>query len=149
MRPLLLRRRASRPQLKRDPLGGALPPYEHSSVTSFAMVNTRGAEPSRAGGRRLAAPHPQRPRYRSGAPRPTIKAQATLNQLSRVGQGVLREARGALDHRCKGAPSNMRLKLTGAIVLMESECSCAGAHELSFNSTAPCGHVARSLSAIR
>jgi hypothetical protein len=43
----------------------------------------------------------------------------------------------------------MRLKLTGAIVLMESECLCARAHELSFNSTAPCGHVARSLSAIR
>ena len=30
-----LRRRASRPQLKRDPLGGALPPHKHSSVNSF------------------------------------------------------------------------------------------------------------------
>ncbi len=43
----------------------------------------------------------------------------------------------------------MRLKLAGAIVLVESECLCAGAHELSFNSTAPCEPVARSLSAIR
>jgi len=45
--------------------------------------------------------------------------------------------------------SNKRLKLPGATVLMESECSCAGAHELSFNGTAPLGRVARSLSAIR
>ena len=43
----------------------------------------------------------------------------------------------------------MRLKLTGATVLMESECLCAGAHELSFNDTARGGRVARSLSAIR
>ena len=47
------------------------------------------------------------------------------------------------------APPNKRLKLPGAIVPMESECLCAGAHELSFTSTAPCGRVARSLSAIR
>ena len=44
---------------------------------------------------------------------------------------------------------NMRLKLPGAIVLMESVCLCAGAHELTFNDTAPGGRVARSLSAIR
>ncbi len=44
---------------------------------------------------------------------------------------------------------NMRLKLPGAIALKESECLCAGAHELSFDTTAPCGRVARSLSAIR
>ena len=43
-RPLLLRRRASRPQLKRDPLGGALPPHKHSFVKSFGTVSTRGAE---------------------------------------------------------------------------------------------------------
>jgi hypothetical protein len=43
----------------------------------------------------------------------------------------------------------MRLKLPGAVVLMESERLCAAAHELSFNSTAPDGRVARSLSAIR
>ena len=44
---------------------------------------------------------------------------------------------------------NMRLKLAGAVVLMESECLCASAHELSFDYTAPGGRVARSLSAIR
>jgi len=43
----------------------------------------------------------------------------------------------------------MRLKLTGAIALMESECLCAGAHELSFNYSCARGRVARSLSAIR
>ena len=43
----------------------------------------------------------------------------------------------------------MRLKLPGAVVLMEAECLCAGAHELTFNDHVPCGRVARSLSAIR
>jgi len=43
----------------------------------------------------------------------------------------------------------MRLKLPGALVLIESECLCAAAHELSFNYTAPGGQVARSLSASR
>jgi hypothetical protein len=43
----------------------------------------------------------------------------------------------------------MRLKLPGARVLVESECLCAGAHELSFNDTPRGGLVARSLSAIR
>jgi len=43
----------------------------------------------------------------------------------------------------------MRLKLPGAIVLMEPECLRAGVHELSFSNTAPSGPFARSLSAIR
>ncbi len=44
----------------------------------------------------------------------------------------------------------MRLKLTGAIVLRESECLCAGAHELSFNTQLRLASgPARSLSAIR
>jgi hypothetical protein len=42
-RPLLLRRRAGRPQLKRDPLGGALPLHRHSFVNSFVTVIARGA----------------------------------------------------------------------------------------------------------
>jgi len=33
----------------------------------------------------------------------------------------------------------MRLKLAGAIVLVESECLCAGAHELSSTSYALAG----------
>jgi len=46
-------------------------------------------------------------------------------------------------------PPNMRLKLSGGDRLKGSGVLCAGAHELSFNYTAPCGRVARSLSAIR
>ena len=46
-------------------------------------------------------------------------------------------------------PPNMRLKLPGAIGLMEAECLYAGAHKLSFNDRAPCRRVARSLTAIR
>ena len=46
-------------------------------------------------------------------------------------------------------PPNRRLELAGALVLEEAVGLCAGAHELSFNDTAPCEHVARSLSAIR
>jgi len=62
-RPPPLRRRAGRPQLKRDPLGGALPPHKHSFVNSFGTVSTRGAvrRCSRAG-LWFAAPHTQRPR---------------------------------------------------------------------------------------
>jgi len=44
---------------------------------------------------------------------------------------------------------NMRLKLPGGDRFKGSGVLCASAHELSFNYTARCGHVARSLSAIR
>ncbi len=40
LRPPALRGRASRPQLKRDPLGGALPPHRHSFDNSFGTVST-------------------------------------------------------------------------------------------------------------
>ena len=43
----------------------------------------------------------------------------------------------------------MRLKLTGGDRVKGNGTLCAGAHELSFNYTAPGGRVARSLSAIR
>ena len=46
-------------------------------------------------------------------------------------------------------PPNKRLKLAGALVLMEPIVSCPGGHELSFNNAARGGRVARSLSAIR
>ncbi len=45
--------------------------------------------------------------------------------------------------------SNKRLKLAGGDRSKGSEVLCAGAHELSFYSTAPCERVARSLSASR
>ena len=44
---------------------------------------------------------------------------------------------------------NKRLKLPGGDRSKGNGVLCAGAHELSFNYTAPCGRVARSLSAIR
>jgi len=44
---------------------------------------------------------------------------------------------------------NMRLKLAGGERSKGSGVLCPGGHELSFNDTAPCGRVARSLSAIR
>ena len=44
---------------------------------------------------------------------------------------------------------NKRLKLPGGDRFKGNEVLCAGAHELSFNYTAPCGRVARSLSAGR
>ena len=44
---------------------------------------------------------------------------------------------------------NMRLKLAGADRFKGSGVLCAGAHELTFNSIARFGPVARSLSAIR
>jgi len=47
------------------------------------------------------------------------------------------------------ARPNMRLKLAGLSFFKGIGVLCAGAHELSFNTSAPCGHVARSLSAIR
>ncbi len=44
---------------------------------------------------------------------------------------------------------NKRLKLTGGDRSKGSRVLCAGAHEPSFNGTAPGGRVARSLSASR
>jgi len=43
----------------------------------------------------------------------------------------------------------MRLKLAGGDRFKGNGALCAGARELSFNDIAPCGRVARSLSAIR
>ena len=44
---------------------------------------------------------------------------------------------------------NKRVKLAGAIVLMEAVGLCPGGHELSFNDTARGRRVARSLRAVR
>ena len=44
---------------------------------------------------------------------------------------------------------NKRLKLAGDDRSKGSGVLCADAHELPFNNLAPCGRVARSLSAIR
>jgi len=44
---------------------------------------------------------------------------------------------------------NMRLKLTGALVLKEAVVSCPGEHGTSSTTSCAGGRVARSLSAIR
>ncbi len=46
-------------------------------------------------------------------------------------------------------PPNMRLKLSGAIVLWNQSVCALARTKLSFNTTAPYGHVACSLRAIR
>jgi hypothetical protein len=48
-----------------------------------------------------------------------------------------------------GRPPNKRLKLAGGDGSNGSGVLCPGGHELTFNTTEPCGRVARSLSAIR
>src|SRR5207245_5171001 len=55
-----LRRRASRPQLKRDPLGGALPPHEHPFVSIHLAVTTRDAE-RQAARANFSSPRPTTP----------------------------------------------------------------------------------------
>ncbi len=49
----------------------------------------------------------------------------------------------------KSAPSNKRLKLTGALVLKEAVVSCPGGHGTFVHYPCASGRVARSLSAIR
>ena len=105
-------RRASRPQLKREPLGGALPPHQHSSVNSFGIVSVCGAPSAEAGERAAVrrAPPPQVCQG-LGAPRPTIKAPAPQKRLPKHSRNNVRGPRGALEPSMKGAPSNTRLKL--------------------------------------
>src|SRR3989454_697566 len=59
-RPTALRRLASRPQLKRDPLGGALPPHKHPFVSIHLVVTVRGAERRDARGN-IRSPRPTTP----------------------------------------------------------------------------------------
>ena len=111
-RPTALRQRASRPQLKRDPLGGALPPHKHSYVNSFGMVIARGAE-RRCSGGKISSPRPTtpRPRYGHGAPRTSFRELAAHGKFSTQGQARApshaRRDRAAVP----SAPSNMSLEL--------------------------------------
>src|SRR5947207_13464642 len=100
-RPTPLRRRASRPQLKRDPLGGALPPHKHPVLNSFGTVSTRGAE-RRCYRREIGSRRPTPHGRATGAPR---RARLPVGWLligtvltpRRRGRPV---ARGAFEHRC-------------------------------------------------
>jgi len=149
-RPLLLRWRASRPQLKRDPLGGALPPHKHPFGNSFCTVSTRGAarrcsrgkirSPRRTPhGRATGMPHRARPR--SGwLPTGNFPIQRRARALSGA-----RRARALVE----SAPSNMRLKLAGAYRLSGTGVLCPWRGTDFVQRPCAGGRVARSLSAIR
>src|SRR6266550_4368378 len=149
-RPTPLRRRAGRPQLKRDPLGGTLPPHKHPFVNSFWYGEyARRRAPMLPKGDLCSAPYTPRPRYGAAAPRTSFRRVAAQSQVlipraARAPSGA-RRARASL----KSAPSNMRLKLTGALVLKETVVSCPGGHGLFVHYSCAGGRVARSLSAIR
>jgi len=90
-----LRQRASRPQLKRDPLGGALPPHKHPFVNSFWYGEyARRRAPILPKGDLCAAPHTPRPRYGAAAPRTSFRRVAAHSQvlIPRAGAGFQRRA---------------------------------------------------------
>src|SRR3989442_10952829 len=88
------------PQLKRGPLGGALPPRKHSSVNSFGMVmcgapraETHGRAPARRGPTTPRPPHVGRRRARPPVP------WLPRSGVPRRGSPAFRGARGALELR--------------------------------------------------
>ncbi len=85
----------------------------------------------------------------AAAPRTSFRRVAAHSQvlIPRAGAGSsgARRARASV----KSAPSNMRLKLTGALVLKEAVVSCPGGHGTFVHYSCAGGRVARSLSAIR
>ena len=163
LRPPTLRRRASRPQLKRDPLGR----YEH--------------QPRFTGGRRRAsterwlsaARRVSTVRWCRGAPRTGRPHRFRLSKGGRARRdsGRVGAGPGAFRVPCQSALGgrppmwrykvspvgvsvgehrpNKRLKLAGAYRSKGTGVLCPGGHELSVNVTTCGGRVARSLSAIR
>ncbi len=106
-----LRRRVRRPQLKRDPLGGALPPRKHSSVNSFGMVIARGAERQDARAN-LSSPRPTTlspPRV--GRAAPVLQDRVAQKQLPKARRPGLRWGARRARASVACAPSNTRLKL--------------------------------------
>src|SRR6266571_8759562 len=111
-RPLLLRRRAGRPQLKRDPLGGALPPHTYPFVNCFGTVSTRGAA-RRCSRRRICSPRPTPHGGATGMPR---RARPSVGWLATGNVPAQRWARAPSHTRrvrasVPSAPSNTRLEL--------------------------------------
>ena len=92
--PTALRRRASRPQLKRDPLGGALPPHKHPFNSFWYGEYARRRAPMLPKGDLCAAPHTPRPRYGAAAPRTSFRRVAAQSQvlIPRAGAGSQRRA---------------------------------------------------------
>src|SRR6266566_4098193 len=95
LRPTPLRRRAGRPQLKRDPLGGALPPHKHPFVNSLVR-SVRGAPRANAleGGSVRRAPHPTAA-LREAAPRTSFNEVAAQRQVLNPKWGAASEPRAA------------------------------------------------------
>ena len=144
-----LRRRPSRPQLKRDPLGGALPPNKHPVVNSVGTVSTRGAE-RRCSRRGIGSPRPTPHGRATDRPR---RAPPSMKRLPMGKFSTQRRARSPSYARrprasVPSAPSNARLELTGAL--------CCGRIAVVRHPTPETGgrwraraHCARSSSAIR
>ena len=112
LRPAALRRRASRPQLKRDPLGGALPPHKHPFVNSFGRVSTRGAA-RRCSRRRIGSPRPTPHGRATGRPRrarPSVGWLPTDNFPTQV-RARPRSRTRRVQASVPSAPSNTRLEL--------------------------------------
>src|SRR2546422_10829098 len=105
--------RAGRPQLKRDPLGGALPPHKHSSVNSFLYGDSAGRRaPMLPREDLFAAPH-----HAKAAAQACRAAHLASGGWLPTGnfptQGRARAPSDARRARAsvQGAPSNMRLEL--------------------------------------
>src|SRR6266571_3560675 len=110
LRPPALRRRAGRPQLKRDPLGGALPPHRHPFVNSFCSVNTRGADaPEQRSVRR--APHPTAALRGGRAAHVLPAGGCPLAPSQPPGGRELPDTRRRARAWVRSAPSNTRLEL--------------------------------------
>ena len=141
----------SRPQLKRDPLGGALPPHKFFFVNFFGMV-VRGAPCAetreRVPVRRAPPPHGRA--IRRAAPRFSLRAVGCPESTSQPeGRRGLQAPRGALERRMKCAPSNMRLKLAGGDRFKGSGVFAPWRARTGVQHSCADGRVARSLSAIR
>ena len=105
-------RRAIRPQLKRDPLGGAPPPHKPRFVNSFGTVSTRGAV-RRCSRRGICSPRPTPHGRATGVPRrapPSMKwlpiGKFPTQRRARLPSRT-RRARASVP----SAPSNTRLEL--------------------------------------
>src|SRR6266550_7610102 len=97
----------------------------------------------------LAAPHTPRPGHGAAAPRTSFRRVAAHGQVLIPRAGAGSQRRAARSSVGESAPSNKRLKLTGALVLKEAVVSCPGGHGLFVPRPCAGGRVARSLSAIR
>ncbi len=97
-RPTPLRRRAGRPQLKREPLGGALPPASILPLMPLVWRCVGRRAPRRAGELQLAAPHHSKAATvgRAAHVSGTVAAQKPVPRLA---SPTFREVRGALEHR--------------------------------------------------